>query len=292
MSKLPTYISLIFGAILWAGATVAAKIGLREFTPIWLSALRFLVAIPLLILIIYALKKESLRIRNPARDIPVFLLLGLSGVTLFYTLQYNSLLYTTATIGSIVVNTNPIFIALLSSLVHKEKMGVKKILGIFISFSGLCIVITSGEPGSIVTSGSTIYGAIVMLLAALCWAVYTVAGKQILKEYSAIASTTITFIIGTLCFLPLLAANQLPESVSAAGWFSVFYLGIGSGVLGYLLYNQALSKLEASEAGVFLYTIPIFAMVLSAVFLGEVLTWTIIAGAALVIYGIYLAERG
>lgn len=292
MSKIPAYISLIIAAILWGGAAVAAKIGLMEFTPIWLSTLRFLIAIPVLIMITYVAKRESLCIRNPARDLPIFLLLGVSGVTLFYALQYNSLLYTTATIGSIVVNTNPIFIALLSAIVHKEKMGVKKVLGILISFSGLIIVITGGETPSSVASNSTIYGAFIMLLAAICWAVYTVAGKKILRDYSAIASTTITFIIGTLCFLPLLATNQLPEKISAVGWFSVFYLGIASGVLGYLLYNSALSKLEASKAGVFLYTIPIFAMVLSAIFLDEVVTWTIIAGAALVIYGIYLTERG
>ncbi len=243
-------------------------------------------------MITYVAKRESLCIRNPARDLPIFLLLGVSGVTLFYALQYNSLLYTTATIGSIVVNTNPIFIALLSAIVHKEKMGVKKVLGILISFSGLIIVITGGETPSSVASNSTIYGAFIMLLAAICWAVYTVAGKKILRDYSAIASTTITFIIGTLCFLPLLATNQLPEKISPVGWLSVFYLGIASGVLGYLLYNSALSKLEASKAGVFLYTIPIFAMVLSAIFLDEVVTWTIIAGAALVIYGIYLTERG
>lgn len=290
MGKLPTYASLVFVAVLWAGATVSAKIGLREFTPILLSTLRFLVATPVLILVCKQ-KNEGLRIRNPARDLPVFMVLALSGVTLFYALQYNSLLYTTAAIGSIVVNTNPIFIALLSALVHKERMGLKKVLGIFISFLGLCIVVTNGELSSLNADSSAIYGAFVMLIAAICWAVYTVAGKQILREYSPVTSTTITFMIGTLCFLPLLRNSEFPERISPIGWFSVFYLGIASGVVGYLLYNRALTKLEASEAGVFLYTIPVFAMMLSAIFLGEVITPVIVIGAALVIYGIYLTER-
>lgn len=290
MGKFITYLSLVLVAVLWAGATVSAKAGLRELAPVLLSILRFLVAIPILILILYTRQNERLKIINPARDLPIFLVLGLSGVTLFYVLQYNSLLYTSASIGSIVVNTNPIFIALFSALLNKERIGVKRMLGIFISFFGLCLVLTNGDFNFYVNY-TTIYGAFIMLLAAICWGVYTVVGKKILREYSPLASTTITFIIGTLCFLPFLLNIELPDRLTLIGWFSIFYLGIASSVLGYLLYNRALSKLEASEAGVFLYTIPLFAILLSALFLGEVITWAILIGGVLVVYGIYLAER-
>ena len=79
--------------------------------------------------------------------------------------------------------------------------------------------------------------------------------------------------------------------LSSISWLLILYLGFISSGLTYLLWNYALKRIEASKASVFLFLIPVVAILLGKILLAEKITFSIVAGAGLVLSGIYLVER-
>lgn len=209
MDKSKAFISLLLVLIslVWAGSFIAVKLTVEgdEIPPIDLGFLRFLVATPFMVLILFLRKKEN---RIPARELPSLAVLGLTGVTLLYIFQFTGIDYTTASTAAVLINTNIIFIAFLSAFFLKEKFPIKKAAGITISFCGVIIVILAQMTNeNIVFSNMFFFGCLLVMLSAFCWAVYSIVGKRLLAQYDPFTVTTYAFILGTLFFLPVVLSD-------------------------------------------------------------------------------------
>ena len=281
---------LILVSLIWAGSFIAVKVTVDEISPIDLGFLKFLFATPFMFLIILLRKKNT---HIPKKEIPSLIVLGLTGVTLIYILQYIGIEYTTASTSSVLISTNVIFIAILSAIFLKEQFSLNKAVGVTISFIGVFVVILAQTTNkTIVFSDIFLIGCILVLLSALCWAIFSIVGKRLLTKYDPIAVTTYAFALGTIFYLPTISPNILPmmQNISFNGWLSVFYLAFLSSVFGYVAWYYALSKVEASKAAVFLNLIPLFAITMSF-FINEIPTVTFLVGAILIIYGVYLTQK-
>jgi len=281
---------LVFVSLAWAGSFVAVKITVEEILPIHLGFLRFLVATPIMVLILFLRKKD---IRIPTKELPSLSVLGLTGVTFLYIFQFIGIEYTTASTSSVLINTNVIFIVILSALFLKEFLSFKKILGVIFSFLGVIVVIfTQTTNETIVFSNKFFIGCLFILLSAFCWAVYSIVGKRLLTKYNSFTVTTYAFILGTIFFLPAIFPDILGvvQNISFNGWLAVFYLALLCSVFGYVAWYYALSKTEASRAAVFLNLIPIFTITLSF-FIKEIPTILFLVGAILIMYGVYLTQK-
>jgi drug/metabolite transporter (DMT)-like permease len=274
-------------ALIWAGSFVAVKIGVEEISPILLAFLRFAIASPCMILILF-IKKKTIRIS--IRELPTLLILALTGVTFLYIFQFTGIKYTTAANSAILINTNVIFIAILSSIMLKERFSNKKIIGIILSFLGAVFVVTNGS----LSLTHSIKGDALIILSAICWAIYSVMGKRILDRYDPITITTYVFILGTILFIPFMNRDlfNVTNQISFQGWIIIFYLALLCSVFGYVAWYDALAKMDATKVAIFLNLIPLFAMPLSYLILREEITIFLIIGAAFIIYGIYLTEKG
>jgi drug/metabolite transporter (DMT)-like permease len=141
-------------------------------------------------------------------------------------------------------------------------------------------------------SNMFLLGSLFVLLSALCWAVYSIVGKTLLRTYDEITIITYAFIIGTLLYIPVVAPTITTtiHTMSFAAWGSVLYLALFCSIFAYLGWYYALKRIEAAKAAVFLNLIPLFTMIM-AVLLGYQLTIGFIIGAMLIIGGVYLTQQ-
>jgi drug/metabolite transporter (DMT)-like permease len=283
---------LVLVSFVWAGSFIVVSIATQQegMDPIFLGFLRFLVATPLMILVV-VLEKKSLKL--PRKELPWIIILGLTGVTLLYLFQFFGIQYTNAPTASVLINTNVIFIAILSALLLRETLTRKRVAGIIFSFIGVIVILFSDIAKQDLTGSNLFFiGSILMLLSAFCWALYSYVGKRLLNTYDGAVITTYAFLFGTLFYLPFIASDILPilQGTSLAGWLAVLYLAIACTIFGYLGWYYALKHIDASKAAVFLNFIPLFTIVMSF-FLGTPLTWLFLLGAGLIIYGVYLTQR-
>ena len=286
-------ITLSIVAATWAGSFIFIKIGLREIPPVTLALLRFALAfsaIGIMTLLTGANKGAKMNLK---RDFIPLSILALTGVTLIYIFQFYSMKYTSASVGSIIMNTSVIFMAFFSAIVFKEKIGARKIVGIFLAFFGLFITLSKCSLDILRFDAQELFGDALMIASAICWAIYSTYGKKMLQSYSPMVSTTIVFGLGAFYLVPF-AIFESPLSVipkiTWLGWASILYLSLFCSVFGYVLWNRGLTRMETVKVGMFLYLIPMVTMMLSYLFLGEEITYATIAGGALVIVGVYLTE--
>jgi drug/metabolite transporter (DMT)-like permease len=281
---------LILVAFVWAGSFIVVDVTTKEMDPIDLGFLRFLVATPLMILIALVRNKPLLL---PKKELPWLVVLGLTGVTLLYLFQFLGIHYTNAPTASVLINTNVIFIAVLSGLFLHETLTRKRVAGIVLSFIGVFVIMFSDISKLELTFDNLFFiGGILMLLSAFCWALYSFVGKRLLKTYDEFVITTYAFGFGTLFYIPFVVLHLGPvlQQTSLNGWLAVLYLALTCSLFGYLGWYYALKHIDASKAAVFLNFIPLFTILMSF-FLGTSLTWFFLLGAALIIYGVYLTQR-
>jgi len=289
-NKLLISFILVLVSLVWAGSFIVVKIATGEINPIDLGFLRFLVATPIMFLILLIRKKD---VYIPAKELPSLLILGLTGVTLLYLFQFVGINYTNASTSAVLINTNVIFIAILSAVFLKETLSKKRISGISLSFLGVVVIVLSNMPQENFALNNIFFiGSILILLSALCWAIYSIVGKRLLRKYDAFTVTTYAFGLGTLFYIPFVVSDIVPtiQKISLNGWMAILYLALFCSVFGYIGWYYALKKTEASKAAVFLNLIPLFAIIMSF-FLGEKITGFFLLGAILIVYGVYLTQK-
>ena len=288
--KLLIPIVLIFVALAWAGSFIVVNKATEEIDPIALGFLRFVVSTPVMILYLLISKRD---LHIPRKELPSLIVLGLSGVTFLYLTQFTGIHYTNASTASVLINTNVIFIALLSFFFLQEILNKRKIAGISLSFLGVIIIIISNNSLEEFSANNLfIIGSVLIILCAFCWAVYSIVGKRLLKTYDMFTVSTYAFILGTVFYLPFVITTIIPtiERTSFASWMAVLYLALVCTIFGYMGWYYVLKHTEASKAAVYLNLIPLFTISISF-FLGEPITAIFLLGAIFIIYGVYITQK-
>ncbi len=279
---------LILTNIFWGASGVAVKIAQLQLGTFEIVALRFMAAMPLLIIVTVLWKgPEALKIDK--KDLPYIAVLAFMGIPLEFLLQVTSLAYTTATCFTLIFSLSPFFIIFTSAVLIKEKITRHKAIGALIGFMGVTLIITNGS----LAVPTNLLGDAIAIMANIVWALYTVIGKPINEKYSALTVLNYTFIFGALELIPfyLLSPGLSPAEFTGSTWIAMGFLTIFCSLIAFLLYNHGTEKLPASIAGLFIYVQPLSGVALAAIVLGEHITVYTIIGTFLIIYGIYEAER-
>ena len=288
-SKLTLAFWLLVMLTLWSGNYVAGKIALRTLDPITLVCLRLQLA-AFLMLAIYFTRRE----RQPLklRDSWPFLYLGFFGVVVNQGLFTVGLNYTTSDHSAVLIAIGPIIILLLARALKLEAFTVAKVVGMAISFVGVYLLET--EQGSPAHS-PLLMGDIITFGGVIGFSVYAVLGKRVAGQYDSIAMNTFNCVAAALLLLPLTIRQCIHlawHSVALSGWLGMAYMAVGSSVAAYTIFYWVLRYMTASRVGAVSYFQPVIVILLSMAFLGERPSRMLLEGTALVLLGVFLAERG
>ena len=277
-------------AILFGASVVAVRVAVRDIPPLTLAILRFGQGGLLLLLLLLVRARDLLRIRG--RDVPYLLLLGAIFFTIFPVTFNTSLRLTEASRGALMLATMPLWSVLLARAAKKEHLSTRQMCGVLLTFAGVGIVLA--ERGLTFTgTGLSLAGDALMLVTALCGAVYGVLAKRMLTRYKAMTVTAYTMMFGTLLLVPAAFVEDPFSAIArmhSGTIMLVLFLGIFGGAIGYFLWTFALTRLSPTQVAVYVNLNPMIATLLGATLLAEKLTGVFIAGFVAVLGGVLLVN--
>lgn len=286
-----TDVLMLLVTLIWGINFSFVKIGLKELTPFGFNGIRLFLASGALLLIL-ALSGESLKVDR--KTFGKVLILGLCGNTAYQMFFIHGLNLSSASNTAIIIAMTPVSIALISSLVKHEKIHLATWGGILLSFIGFYLVISS-RFGTFQFSSQSLRGDLLIFSGNICWALYTVFSKPLLDRMSPLKLTSLTLALGTIFYLPFCVKDilRIPYStISAKAWLSILYSGLFALVLCYVIWYASLRRVGSTKTAIYVYLIPIFAVIFASFFLGERITVQQVFGAIIIFLGVYLARTG
>ena len=284
------YGKLTLMALFWGGTFIGGRIASAEMTAVQAALWRYGIAFVALLAFAYFLEGGLAR-PTPRQWIGVTLL-GATGVFVFNLCFMYALALIPASRASLIMALNPAITLLAAAMFLHERLTRHKVMGIALALVGVAVVLGHGNPLHLVSGGVGI-GEIVMFGCPLSWAANTLIVRRMLPTMSAISSTTWSALTGTVMLALVAAATgaMLPEGVSWRAWTAIFFIAIFGTAIGLALFYDGVRRIGAARTSVFINLVPVFAVSLGVIVLGEPLEASMLVGGALVIGGIFLLNR-
>ena len=232
------------------------------------------------------------------RDELLMISLGITGGSLYFLTENAAMLFTTATNTSLIVCSCPLFAMLLFALFFRQSEKITRLqaLGSLVAFLGMVVVVLNGH---FVLHLSPL-GDLLAFGACLCWAVYSLLMKAAVSGYSSLFITRKVFIYGLLTIIPyyILVPSEASIFFSSPSHLFTFstilnllFLGVVASMLCYLTWNWVIGKLGPVIATNWVYFNPITTILFAWWLLDEKITIWFLLGSALILLGMYLADR-
>lgn len=282
------YAALVASLLFWGGTSVVGKVTVEHFPLFTTLFLRFCIAsLGLLPLFLLDRQRQKLSLKPLLK----LMLLGSFGTSLniglfFYGISTASILDT-----SVIIALAPVFLSIAGWVWLKEKYCTHNVVGIALAFFGAAIALTLFPA----TAHHSLFGNLAIVAAELAMIVYTIWSKDIIRQYSATIIASVSFFTAMVTFAPLSAWEYFsqPDRFVMSGEVvgGLLYLGIGSSVIAYVLYEWALNWLPALHVAALSYVQPLSSIWLGMLFLHEEPHWTYLIGGIVVAVGVILALR-
>ena len=284
------YLFLVIAAFLWGLSTVVARSVHEEIPPFGMSFWRWVLATLIFLPLVWRelfLKLEMIKAHSKLLWLLGFLQVVSSAVMLF------ALNFTTAINASFINAAQPVLTVIPAWLLTREKINFAQGVGILLALAGVTIMITRGDPRFLTTLDLNV-GDIFVVLAVLGWSVYAAILHRLPKELGLTTSLFLIYLAGTVSLLPFYAIESVYfRAISFTGFTVgvVAFLGIGVSAIAVSIWTASVRSIGPNRAAIFMNLIPIFAVVLAIVFLGERLFLFHVTGAVFVVVGMMLVIR-
>ena len=290
MTHRHAYALLLGVALLWAGNYPLAKIGLHELGPITMSALRTLIAAPLLVLVSRLLEGPLPPLAR--RDLIAVVVLAVSGFVGNSALWYVGMRGTSPANAGILGAASPVVVALAAATWLRERVSPVNLVGIGLTMLAVLLTIAQGSFHVLLTL-SVNRGDVIILLSQSMWVVYTLYSRANHSTFSPLQMLAGAHVVAAGLLLPMALVERPWQAFAHASWvgFSVVLYSALLGTPAHVAYYQAVRTVGPSRAAVFMNLIPFLVLGLSWLMLGEPIRWYHWVGAIGVIGGVALTTR-
>ncbi|TDL41806.1 DMT family transporter [Arthrobacter nitrophenolicus] len=279
---------LILANLFWAGNFVVGQSAMKTMDPLQLTFWRWVLAAAPLLLLAHFVDRPDWK--AVLRRWPVLLLLSVLGMSGYTLLLYSALQHTSALNASLVTAANPALIMVLAVAFLRDRPRPLSWLGIGLGLglAGVLLVLAGGDLQRLLTF-SINAGELLILAAITVWGFYTIIARRL--SLPAITSTAVQVALAAVILAPVaaVAGAGLP-STPAESW-SLAFIAVFPSLGSYLLWNLALKRTTAANAGNYLNLIAVFTAVIT-VLLGQPITLAQVTGGILVISGVLLTSAG
>lgn len=281
------YFFVVLTAFLFGTMEVACKVAGNDLDPFQLTFIRFAIGgLMLLPFAVAELKKNHIRLS--IRDIMVLAGVGTLGIPLSMVFFQVGVINSNASTASVLISINPMFTMVFAHIFTEEKLKKHSVAVLAVALLGLVFMI---RPWSL-QEGNTVPGIVSMLLAALFFGMYTVAGKVSVQKMGIMAQTSISFILGSLILLIMILIMGRPVTAGVADNLPlVLYVGIFVTGLGYFSYFMAIKLSDAATGSFAFFLKPAIAPLMAVIFLRETILWNTYVGIGLILAASYMNIR-
>ena len=284
------YLLLCITALCWAGNAIVGRMAAGHIAPVTLSFLRWSFAF--LIILPFAWKhlvRDWAAIRS---RLGIMILLSITGIGAFNTLQYWALEHTQALNTLLLQSAAPLFVAIWSLLLLGIRLTLGQAGGLVVSLTGVLVILLQGDLTTLKNIEFNI-GDIIFVTALAIFGLYsTLSFKR--PQIHGLSFVGFTFGCGAAALIPLLIWELATRPVlqfNAANLLTLFYVSVFPSTLAYLCFNRGVHLIGANRAAAFFHVVPVFGAAMAIVFLGEQPRLFHVTGFALVLAGVFVASR-
>jgi drug/metabolite transporter (DMT)-like permease len=287
-------VSLFFAAVFVGMDFVAVKYALEGIPPLVLVPIRYVLAgLMLLGLLRFSGRKMGIG----RRDLPTMFGLGLVGVALNQVGYTAGLGLTSGSNGALIFATAPIWGLLLGVALRLERASWQNTLGLGLAVTGVALVVGGG----LGSPEASIAGDLLVCLSALSWGAYAVLSLPILRRHDPLLVAGWTMLLGGAAVVPF-GLTGLPGlsdplgsvdwgSVGPVSWAAVIYSTLFASGFAIAAWQANVSRIGANKVLVYMYVVTLVGLAASVALLGEGLGRGKLAGAGVILLGVYLARR-
>lgn len=282
---------LLLLTLIWGSNFTVIKKAVEEIPPIGFNLLRLLLASAVLMAALPCFVPDPGRAIRAIRrrDWIALVLLGMLGHCLYQIAFMRGIVQTSVANTSLIFGCSPVTVALLTAALGHEHVSATRWAGALLSAFGIYLAV--GQGGTL--AADSVRGDLWVVLAMLCWAIYTVAAAPLLKRHAPITVTALSMTMGTIMYAPFGTADLVGLEwvrVSASAWTAVVASSLLALVASYLIWYTAVQRLGSTRTAVYSNVVPLVAMAVAAIWLGEPITWLKLTGAAAVLAGVGLTR--
>lgn len=284
---------LILANVVWAASYVAAKYVLTDVSVTTMLALRMGISALVLLPLLIAKRKELSLTR---KMLPQLVVLVLAGFIVNKLLEYSGLALTTASDVALLITSESIFTVALSWIMLRERFRPLTVCALLLGFLGVYLIVERSLIPGIPGGGGAyrIVGDLLVVLALLVEAFYTVRGKALLVKHPPLLITAVSIVGSMVFWLPVAGVSIVVSGWHPLGltaWLGLSWLAIMSTVVGYLAWFRGLKDVDGSAAASTLFIQPLLGTVLAIVLLHDQLTPMTVIGGLLIVVSVYIISR-
>ncbi|MGQ7874474.1 DMT family transporter [Bacillus sp. 1A] len=279
-------ICLSLAASIWGGMYVVSKYVLDFIPPLTLVWLRFIIAFVVLYFILkIAEKKQKKKVTIRKKDWFLFAWIGFIGYFISITCQFIGTKLSDAHTGSLVTSATPAFMVIFAAIILKEKLTARRLLSTIVATIGVIIVI-----GWDIEIGSYFIGTIILVGAAITWALLSIYVKIASTRFSSLVITTYAIFFSLFFITPFMIWELQSTSIETINTYVILvvYLGVVSTAGAFFLWNKGLELMDASIGSLFFFFQPIVGSLLGWLLLNETLSINFFIGGILIICSVLI----
>ena len=286
------YLMLVLTTLFWSGNFIVGKAAsFYEIPPFSLNFYRWFFAG--IILLPFTFKEIVEKKDYIIKNIGLFIILGVTSITIFNSVVYYSLYHTQVITGLLMISTIPVWIIFISSILNIEKTNIYQIFGVILSLVGVLVIITKIDL-KIIKSLDFNRGDISMIVAMLSWAIYSSLLKKKSYNISQLTLLQLVIIFGLIFLIPvsigeIFLGNKIKLGIPF--YLTLTYVVFFPGLFAFFFWIKGISIIGANRAGIFLHLMPVFGAIMAIIIFEEKFMYYHLFGAIFIIAGITLSNK-